>query len=157
MSRGYVVVTIDHTGEAPVEFPGGRTDARSAVTNEPDVIKRATEPPGWPTPASCWTPSACSAAGRNPDAGQRQLPKGLGRALDLRRTGMFGFSLGGFAAAETMLVDRRVDAGVNLDGTMQYGFPEGELSESAEVLGWTGRSCCSVRKATPTCRSRVPR
>jgi hypothetical protein len=43
---------------------------------------------------------------------------------------MFGYSLGGFAAAETMLVDRRVDAGVNLDGTLQFGLG-GELSESA--------------------------
>jgi predicted dienelactone hydrolase len=72
------------------------------------------------------------AAGQNPDAEQRTLPRGLGRALDLRKVGMFGYSLGGFAAGETMVTDRRIDAGANLDGTMQFGFPEGVLSEVAK-------------------------
>lgn len=44
---------------------------------------------------------------------------------------MFGYSLGGMAAAETMTTDRRIDAGTNLDGTMQFGFPVGRLSAAA--------------------------
>jgi hypothetical protein len=57
-------------------------------------------------------------AGRNPDAEQRPLPAGLRGALDLSRVGMFGHSLGGATAAQAMYEDRRIKAGVNLDGTM---------------------------------------
>lgn len=128
VSRGYVVVTIDHTGEAPVEFPGGRV-APQVVPG--DAIQKAT---GVRVADTRFVLDSLDrlASGGNPDAGRRALPRGLGRALDLRHTGMFGYSLGGFAAGETMLVDRRIDAGANLDGTMQYGLPQGELSEVAK-------------------------
>ncbi|TCM49091.1 lipase [Kribbella sp. VKM Ac-2568] len=130
VSRGYVVVTMDHTGEAPVEFPGGRV-APAAMPNSQDVIKPATAVRVADTRFVLDNLQRLE-AGANPDSDHRRLPKGLGRALDLRRTGMFGYSLGGFAAAETMLVDRRIDAGVNLDGTLQYGHPDLELSEVAK-------------------------
>ncbi|MBK3559715.1 alpha/beta hydrolase, partial [Streptomyces sp. MBT56] len=39
------------------------------------------------------------------------------RTIDARRVGMAGHSIGGNAAASTMAADRRVDAGVNMDGT----------------------------------------
>ncbi len=55
--------------------------------------------------------------GRNPDAARCPLPPGLGEALDLHQVGMFGSSMGGAEAAEVMRVDRRVRAGLNLDGT----------------------------------------
>ena len=63
------------------------------------------------------------AAGGNPDAAHRPLPTGIGAALDLSRLGMFGHSMGGFTTAETMLTDSRIDAGANLDGSMdpKYG------------------------------------
>ncbi|ONI67291.1 hypothetical protein BWI15_29540 [Kribbella sp. ALI-6-A] len=127
VSRGYVVVTIDHTGEAPVRFPGGRVTP--AVVSH-DAIKKAL---GVRVADTRFVLDQLGrlAAGANPDAEHRPLPAGLRHALDLRRTGMFGYSLGGFAAAETMLVDRRIDAGANLDGTMGFG-PDGELSESAK-------------------------
>jgi hypothetical protein len=38
--------------------------------------------------------------------------------LDLGRIGMFGHSLGRAASASTMLVDRRVRAGADLDGPL---------------------------------------
>ncbi|TWD81140.1 hypothetical protein FB561_2244 [Kribbella amoyensis] len=115
-------------GRHPVEFPGGRV---APVTVTQDALKKAM---GVRVADTRFLLDSLDrlAGGRNPDADHRPLPKGLDRALDLRRTGMFGYSAGGFAAAETMLVDRRIDAGVNFDGTMQFGFPEGELSESAK-------------------------
>lgn len=112
-SRGYVVVTIDHTGEAPVEFPGGRVAPVQPPADFREVIGvRVAD-----------TRFVLDRLSRLPQA----------RAMDLRRIGMFGYSAGGFTAAETMLVDRRIDAGVNLDGTMQYGFPDGDLSDSARL------------------------
>ena len=43
--------------------------------------------------------------------------QGAGR-LDLNRIGVFGHSRGGATAADAMLIDRRIGAGVNLDGGM---------------------------------------
>ena len=43
--------------------------------------------------------------------------QGAGR-LDLHRIGVFGHSRGGATAADAMLSDRRIGAGVNLDGGM---------------------------------------
>jgi predicted dienelactone hydrolase len=122
-SHGYVVVTIDHTHDSPlVEFPGGR------------VALHAVPPPASPDDERRIIAKALAARvadtrfvldrlagiarGSNPDAEHRPLPRGLGGALDLERIGMFGHSLGGAAAAQLMHEDRRVDAGVNLDGSM---------------------------------------
>ncbi|WP_430332984.1 alpha/beta hydrolase family protein [Rhodococcus sp. ACT016] len=124
-SRGYVVVSIDHTYEAlAVEFPGGR-------------IAEGIPSPEDPAQAGQWVKAALEARvadtrfvldeltaladGENPDAEQRTLPDGLGRALDLSHVGMFGHSLGGFTAAEAMARDTRIDAGVNLDGMVGIG------------------------------------
>ena len=59
------------------------------------------------------------AGGENPDAEGNDLPDGAGDGLDLRKVGMFGFSLGGYATANTLLEDERVLAGIDLDGTLQ--------------------------------------
>ncbi|WP_089315224.1 alpha/beta hydrolase family protein [Actinomadura mexicana] len=118
-SRGYVVVTIDHTYEAPfVEFPGGRLEfgtqppepseeehAKSLRVRQADtrfVLNELTK----------------LNAGKNPDAGHRRLPRGLQGTLNLSKTGMFGHSVGGDTAAEVMAEDRRVRAGVDLDGSV---------------------------------------
>ena len=58
----------------------------------------------------------------------------LGRAgffagrLDLGHVGMFGHSLGGAAAASTMVVDPRIDAGADLDGVLFGAARAGGLS-----------------------------
>ncbi|MBE1464780.1 alpha/beta hydrolase family protein [Kibdelosporangium phytohabitans] len=109
-SHGYVVVTIDHTYETTVEFPGGR------------VEKNVTIP---------WEQMGTALAARVADT--RFVLDELGKqrwldgSADLRRVGMFGHSYGGFTAGEAMLRDRRIDAGVNMDGSM---FPEfGEVAK----------------------------
>jgi dienelactone hydrolase len=113
-SRGYVVAGIDHTFDAAaVEFPGGRvevadpavpdTDPRLVPTRVADtrfVLDRLTD----------------LAAGRNPDAEQRRLPAGLGRALDLNRVAAVGHSMGSISSVGAMAADRRIDVGVALDG-----------------------------------------
>ncbi|WP_328989102.1 alpha/beta hydrolase [Kribbella sp. NBC_01245] len=131
VSRGYVVVTIDHTGEAPVEFPGGRLSPVQLPEEPAGLYKKAMGVRGADT-RFVLDELERLAAGRNPDAEGRALPRGLARSLDLTRIGMFGYSAGGFTAAETMLVDRRIDAGANLDGTMMYDMAAGELSPLAQ-------------------------
>ncbi|GAA3959207.1 lipase [Actinomadura viridis] len=129
--RGYVVVTMDHTYEtAPVEFPGGRVELQRLPEPGPARLKTALATRVQDTRFVLGR-LASMRAGTNPDAEGRPLPRGLGRILDLSRAGMAGHSAGGIQAAETMRVDRRLDAGVDLDGTMQYAA--GDLVRVAEV------------------------
>ncbi|MFD8593131.1 MFS transporter [Streptomyces sp. NPDC059637] len=119
-SRGYVVVTVDHTHEcAAVEFPGGRVEFRKPPTADTPTRRKAIETRVHDI-RFVLDRLAVLGAGGNPDAGKRRLPHGLGRALDLERVGMYGHSAGGITAAEAMRTDSRIDAGINMDGTLQY-------------------------------------
>jgi dienelactone hydrolase len=127
-SRGYVVVSFDHTYETPVvEFPDGRLASQLADFQSSDfkvlkvVFRRAIDARVADTRFVLDQLGRLD-GGRNPDAQRRRLPAGLRRALDLRDLGMFGYSYGGYTAGETMVGDRRIDAGVNLDGAMAHGF-----------------------------------
>ncbi|MCQ8768376.1 alpha/beta hydrolase family protein [Streptomyces telluris] len=123
-SHGYVVVTLDHPGDAgEVEFPctmAGREKVRPTVLRDdprkhPDLF-RAMIDTRIADARFVLDRLADLAAGRNPDAAGRPLPEDLGRALDLRRVGVYGHSAGGTTAAGTMYEDRRVGAAVNLEG-----------------------------------------
>ncbi|QNE84985.1 lipase [Streptomyces rutgersensis] len=117
-SRGYVVVTVDHTYETPaVQFPGGRVEFQEPMSGTED-LKKVVETRVRDI-RFVLDQLALVRRGPGPDA-RRGLPKGLDKALDLERVGMYGHSGGGATAAETMRVDRRIDAGVNMDGTLQY-------------------------------------
>jgi dienelactone hydrolase len=127
-SRGYVVVSFDHTYEAPVvEFPDGRLARQVAELQSSDpkvlrvVFKRMIDARVADT-RFVLDRLAELDQGRNPDADRRRLPRGLRGGLDLRHLGMFGYSYGGYTAGESMVGDRRIDAGVNLDGAMAHGF-----------------------------------
>lgn len=67
----------------------------------------------WPVTV---TRSQHSNGTRNPDVERRPLPAHLAGALDLHRIGIFGQSLGGATAAQVMVVDSRIRAGLSLDG-----------------------------------------
>ena len=117
--HGYIVVTIDHTHDASeVEFPDGRVEVAAIPPDiDDEIIARAVAVRVADT-RFVLDQLAVLNAGGNPDAGNRRLPVGLRGAFDLSRVGMFGHSLGGSTAAATMHVDRRVKAGVNLDGSL---------------------------------------
>ncbi|QGQ20506.1 hydrolase [Cellulomonas sp. JZ18] len=118
VSHGYVVATIDHTHDASeVEFPDGRVEVGALPEIDDEVIAQVAAVREADT-RFVLDQLAVLNAGRNPDAGGRRLPTGLRGALDLDRVGMFGHSLGGSTAAATMHDDRRIKAGVNLDGTL---------------------------------------
>ncbi|KAA2264107.1 lipase [Solihabitans fulvus] len=121
-SRGYVVVSMSHTYESSgVEFPGGRVETALVADNKPETMKTAIDVRVADARFVLDELTRLN-AGANPDAEHRQLPPGLRGALDLSRVGMFGHSYGGYTSGETMYQDGRIAAGVNLDGSMAYGF-----------------------------------
>jgi predicted dienelactone hydrolase len=107
VSHGYVVVTIDHTHDASlVEFPDGR------------IAESAIEPPTSPEEEEKLLEKVIDVRVRDTRFVLDQLRKmPLARTMDLSRIGMFGASIGGTTAADVMLADRRVQAGINLDGS----------------------------------------
>ncbi|GHF40582.1 dienelactone hydrolase [Amycolatopsis bartoniae] len=114
-SRGYVVVSADHTYEAPeVQFPDG--SVRTMVE------------PGDPDP---FLRKALDVRVRD----TRFVLDSLARLpwLTVDRVGMLGHSMGGAAAALTMAADPRVVAGVDLDGNLTY-YDGSPMPPAAEGL-----------------------
>ena len=131
-SRGYVVVTIDNTYESPeVQFPNGPLRVATLPGSFEEFIPFVHKALAERAVDTSFVVDQLGviAAGGNPDADRQPLPTGLARALDPSRIGMFGHSLGGSAAAAAMYADRRIGAGVNFDGNMD--FPDGGLQDAA--------------------------
>jgi dienelactone hydrolase len=113
-SRGYVVVTIDHTYDASeVEFPGGRVEPFK-VPVDGDILATLKKLVSVRVTDTRFVLDRLSA-----------LPNGLGAVLDLGRIGMFGQSAGGFTALQTMHDDSRVEAAADLDGTLGFDQDDG--------------------------------
>jgi len=105
-SRGYVVVTIDHTYEASeVEFPGGRVidsqlaawAAQAQQNGTVLALLKKIVAVRVADVRSVINNLTALDAGRNPSAGHRPLPQGLAGALDLHRIGREVGPLGGVA------------------------------------------------------------
>lgn len=113
-SRGYVVAAVDHAYESvAAEFPGGVLPC-----------------------AACDLPGTIGIA---PIARNRAVDLSFvldelrgSPLIDPRRIAVAGHSMGGDAAATTLRADRRVDAGVNLDGPV---LPTEPLDRPFLLLG----------------------
>ena len=114
-SRGYVVVTIDHTYDASeVEFPGGRVEPFK-VPVDGDILSTLKKLVSVRVTDTRFVLDQLAGP----------LPYGLGAALDLGRIGMFGQSAGGFTALQTMHDDPRIAAAADLDGTLGFDQDDG--------------------------------
>ncbi|MFH8342394.1 alpha/beta hydrolase family protein [Streptomyces sp. AM6-12] len=119
-SRGYAVVTVDHTYEAPeVQFPDGSL-ATMLPPGDPDAFIRKALAVRVADTGFVLDQLRLLDGGHTPDADGKRLPKGLAGALDLSRVGMFGHSMGGTAAALAMDADHRITAGIDMDGNLTY-------------------------------------
>ncbi len=126
-SHGYAVVTVDHTYEATeVEFPGGRLATMrifdGAPPTDPDAVSALLR-----KVVAVRVADTRFVLDRLPALNRTRF----GDVLDLRRVGMSGHSAGGFTAAQAMHDDRRIRAGVNLDGQMDY--VGGELPDGSRL------------------------
>ncbi|MGW1975578.1 alpha/beta hydrolase family protein [Streptomyces sp. NPDC001889] len=122
-SRGYVVASLDHAYESyGISLPDGRTLTCVAC--------RALEEDG--------SRGAVVTATRARDV-SHVLDRLTGPApvwrhagmIDKRRVGMAGHSIGGASAATAMAADRRVDAGINMDGSFWEDLPAGGAGRAA--------------------------
>ncbi|WP_333740881.1 alpha/beta hydrolase family protein [Streptomyces sp. IBSBF 2806] len=129
-SRGFVVVTVDHTGEAPgVQFPDGHMVGNGPLTTAwAQAFENGTTLAFFTKLMDARTADTRLVLDR-----LTSLPGRLTGAMDLNRIGMLGHSAGGFTAANTMYGDPRIKAGVDMDGTLEYSVkPDGSnLSEVA--------------------------
>lgn len=122
-SRGYVVVTVDHTYEAGVvAFPGGRIEGSALPEGEGVLEKMISTRVEDIRFLLDWLETLDGVA----------LPSGLSSSLDLSRIGIFGHSAGGFTALQAMHEDRRIAAAVNMDGSLGFDISGGVFGEVAE-------------------------
>jgi hypothetical protein len=122
-SRGYIVVAISHTYNASqVEFPDGRVErgVEDPLNIPPHLNIGTNVVQGLHVADARFVIDKLAelAAGLNPDAAGRPLPRGLHRSLDMSKVGMFGHSVGGGATAHALAIEDRIVAGINLDGSI---------------------------------------
>ncbi|WP_309123138.1 FtsX-like permease family protein [Paenibacillus sp.] len=117
-SRGYVVVTIDHTYEATVvEFPDGRIETEQLPAFGAETVLQMVKVR---VDDVRYVLDRLTGLKEGPKNASLELPEGLKQALDLSGIGIFGHSAGGATAAQAMYEDDRIDAGIDMDGTMGY-------------------------------------
>jgi hypothetical protein len=141
-SRGFVVVTVDHTHETAIAFPGGRLEVSEIPANPPDInaAKQLFMDAREADILFVLDQLEVIATGGNPDVDGAPLPAGLGRALNLGATGMFGHSAGGVTATRAVRDDDRLRAGINMEGFFEFGENHPELGEHNPFLLMGARS-----------------
>ncbi|MCG6494350.1 alpha/beta hydrolase [Kitasatospora sp. A2-31] len=120
-SHGAVVVSVDHPGDAAaVEFP----DVKPYRTDTVRTTVFRGDPRDQPAVARTMIDARIAdlrcVLDRLGHAADLPLPHGLAETLDLRRLGVYGHSAGGSAVTEVMYEDRRVRAGINLEGYLDH-------------------------------------
>jgi dienelactone hydrolase len=115
-SRGYLVAGMDHTFEAPVEFPGGRLEI------PPDEL------PSGDAMLETLLPIRI--------ADTRFVLDRLATRFDPAAVAMAGHSLGSITTVAAIDQDRRIDAGVALDGNP---LGEASLDRPFLLMGNAGR------------------
>ncbi|AKG34189.1 alpha/beta hydrolase family protein [Paenibacillus durus] len=120
-SHGFIVVAVEHTlSSFTTVFPGGHYIGLSPNQPKPSDI------PAWDDIIDkVWLNDIRFVLDRLEDLNRRDDKKLLTGALDLSRIGMLGHSFGGANAAQALLLDQRVKAAINMDGTF---FGKGDLS-----------------------------
>jgi predicted dienelactone hydrolase len=143
-SHGFIVVGVNHTYNASLTvFADGRV-----VPGAPEAQPQPTDIDAMRAAAAAMTEIHATdlafvldrLEGLDDETGPFQ-----GR-LDLSRIGILGHSLGGAAAAELCRVDRRCDAGVNMDGLIWGEAAETGVPVPFLLLKSEDRPCAEVAR-----------
>jgi dienelactone hydrolase len=119
-SRGYMVASIDHTGDAfAVQFPDGDlvdgiygSPLSSKPITEPELVKLVNVRTRDVRFVTTWLLK------------QNRMKKSwLKGRIDPKRIGIFGHSLGGATATRVGLVDKRFKASADVDGSLFGDWP----------------------------------
>lgn len=114
-SQGYIVVGIQHPYHSLLTvFPDGRTIAEQSYDLARfdqfiEMNKMVTD---------IWVKDASFAIDYLDKINMEEADGFFTNRIDMTRVGMLGHSVGGAAAAQTLLLEPRVKAAVNLDGTL---------------------------------------
>jgi dienelactone hydrolase len=126
-SRGYVVAAISHTHEnVATVFPGGRVATCTACQVEPH------DQAFWDKVGA--TRAADVSFVLDELMGPRPRWKGS-RLIDPARIAMAGHSVGGASSVAALLKDRRIKAGMNIDGLAVVPVPASGLGKPFLFLG----------------------
>ncbi|MNS76542.1 isoform II [compost metagenome] len=120
-SHGFIIVSVEHTnGSLTTVFPGGKY-----IGVDPNLPHYA-DLTGWDQLVSnIWVKDTQFVIDKLEQLNQHDQQNIFTSRLDLQRIGMLGHSFGGANAAQVMLVDPRIRAAINMDGTF---FGMGDLS-----------------------------
>ncbi|MEU4330176.1 alpha/beta hydrolase family protein [Nonomuraea dietziae] len=125
-SRGYVVAAIDHTYEnVATSFPDGRVT--TCVTCE--ISK---EKAWWVKLEKSRAADVSFVLDQLTGAHPKWKSAGL---IDTSKIGMAGQSAGGASTVTAMVEDRRLRAGIDMDGTVESAIPASGLSRPFLLLG----------------------
>ncbi|MBF2005062.1 MAG: hypothetical protein IGS49_06250 [Chlorogloeopsis fritschii C42_A2020_084] len=114
-SYGYVVVAVNPTYEAPVLFPDGQVITQSSVFDFSSANKQ-TEQRTFNQAVAIRAKDIVFVLNELNRLNVKDPQRLFTERLDLSRVGIFGHSLGGDTAIEAMWRDRRLKAGINIDG-----------------------------------------
>ena len=108
-SFGFVVLSLDHPYDAEfVEYPDGEKVLAADISSDEQIVL-AVDTRAKDVKFLLTEMRKTSVV--------RQFIPSLRNGLNTQRVAMFGHSLGGAAAASSMMIDPRIIGGVNLDGT----------------------------------------
>jgi dienelactone hydrolase len=147
-SRGFMVASIDHTGDAfAVQFPGGQvvdgaygSPLASAPITEPELVKLVNMRTRDVRFVTTWLLKQ-----------NRKKKSWLKKRIDRKRIGIFGHSLGGATASRVALVDKRFKASADVDGSLFGDWPLSAKSRKPYLLFTSQDGVGSVLPIDKTC------
>lgn len=148
-SRGYMVVSIDHTSDAfAVQFPNGDvvdgvygSPLASKPIEEPELVRLINVRTRDVRFVTTWLMKQ-----------NRKKRSWLRQRIDRKRIGVFGHSLGGATAARVGIVDQRFRASADLDGSLFGQWPLTRKSKKPFLLFAAEEGLASVVQMDKSCR-----
>ncbi|HEY7544867.1 MAG TPA: hypothetical protein VID27_08295 [Blastocatellia bacterium] len=126
-SHGFIVAVIDHPYNGAMALPDGRilsalSDPEGGETEESSKIR-----------AVMWAADASFVVDRLTDPRSKETARFTSH-IDINRIGMLGHSLGGAAALEVCLTDKRFKAAIDMDGGFFSNVTEKGFARPTMIL-----------------------